>query len=39
MITSKKVVHLLDAAANEAYTTRSDPTVVAAVELGGIRLR
>ena len=37
MITSKKVVHLLDAAANDAYLTRSDPTVVAAVELGGIR--
>ena len=25
MITSKKVVHLLDAAANDAYLTRSDP--------------
>jgi GAF domain-containing protein len=37
MIASKKVVHLLDAAANEAYTERRDPTVVAAVELGGIR--
>ncbi len=37
MITSKKVVHLLDAAANETYATRRDPTVVAAVELGGIR--
>ena len=37
MITSKKVVHLLDAAANDAYLTRSDPTVVAAVELGRIR--
>jgi len=37
MITSKKVVHLLDAAANEPYATRRDPTVVAAVELGGIR--
>jgi GAF domain-containing protein len=37
MITSKKVVHLFDAAANDAYLTRSDPTVVAAVELGGIR--
>ena len=37
MITSKKVVHLLDAAENDAYLTRSDPTVVAAVELGGIR--
>jgi class 3 adenylate cyclase/GAF domain-containing protein len=30
MITSKKVVHLLDAAANETYATRRDPTVVAA---------
>ena len=37
MIASKKVVHLLDAAANETYATRRDPTVVAAVELGGIR--
>jgi class 3 adenylate cyclase/GAF domain-containing protein len=37
MITSKRVVHLLDAAANKTYATRSDPTVVAAVELGGIR--
>ena len=37
MITSKKVVHLLDAATNETYATRRDPTVVAAVELGGIR--
>jgi GAF domain-containing protein len=37
MIRSKKVVHLLDAAANETYTTLRDPTVVAAVELGGIR--
>ena len=37
MITGKKVVHLLDAAANESYATRRDPTVVAAVELGGIR--
>jgi GAF domain-containing protein len=37
MITSKEVVHLLDAAANETYATRRDPTVVAAVELGGIR--
>ena len=30
-------MHLLDAAANETYATRRDPTVVAAVELGGIR--
>ena len=37
MITSKKVVHVLDAAANETYATRRDPTVVAAVELGKIR--
>ena len=37
MIASKKVVHVLDAAAYEAYTERRDPTVVAAVELGGIR--
>ena len=37
MITRKKVVHVLDAAANETYATRRDPTVVAAVELGKIR--
>jgi len=37
MITSKKVVHVLDAAANETYAARRDPTVVAAVELGKIR--
>jgi len=37
MITSKKVIHVLDAAANETYATRRDPTVVAAVELGNIR--
>ena len=37
MIASKKVVHVVDAAAYEAYTERRDPTVVAAVELGGIR--
>jgi GAF domain-containing protein len=30
-------VHVLDAAAYEAYTERPDQTVVAAVELGGIR--
>ena len=36
MITSKKLVHVLDAAANETYVRR-DPTVVAAVELGKIR--
>jgi GAF domain-containing protein len=37
MIASKKVVHVLDAAANETYVMRRDPTVVAAVELGKIR--
>ena len=37
MIVSKKVVHVLDAAANETYATRREPTVVAAVELGKIR--
>ena len=37
MITSKKVVHVLDAAANETYATLRVPTVVAAVELGKIR--
>jgi class 3 adenylate cyclase/putative methionine-R-sulfoxide reductase with GAF domain len=37
MIRSKAVVHVFDAAANETYIQRRDPTVVAAVELGGIR--
>ena len=37
MIRNKAVVHVLDAAANEAYAARIDPTIVAAVELGGIR--
>jgi GAF domain-containing protein len=37
MIRSKAVVHVFDAAANDTYTQRRDPTVVAAVELGGIR--
>ena len=37
MIRNKAVVHVLDAAANEAYAARTDPTIVAAVELGGIR--
>jgi GAF domain-containing protein len=37
MIVSKKVVHVLDAAANETYAKRREPTVVAAVELGKIR--
>ena len=37
MIKSKEVVHLFDAAANETYAQRTDPAVVAAVELGGIR--
>src|ERR1700730_15965927 len=37
MIRNKAVEHVLDTAANEAYSQRNDPTVVAAVELGGIR--
>ena len=37
MIVTKKLVHVLDAAANETYATRREPTVVAAVELGKIR--
>jgi adenylate cyclase len=37
MIRSKAVVHVFDAAANDTYTLHRDPTVVAAVELGGIR--
>ena len=37
MIKSKEVVHVFDAAANETYAQRTDPAVVVAVELGGIR--
>jgi two-component system, NtrC family, sensor kinase len=37
MIRSKEVVHVFDAAANDTYAQRTDPAVVAAVELGGIR--
>ena len=37
MIKSKEVVHVFDAAANETYAQRTDPAVIAAVELGGIR--
>jgi class 3 adenylate cyclase/putative methionine-R-sulfoxide reductase with GAF domain len=36
VISEQKTVHVVDAAAEEAYTERS-PSIVAAVELGGIR--
>ena len=36
MMTTKKVVHVADVAASEAYAER-EPVVVAAVELGGLR--
>ena len=37
MVATKTVVHLPNFAAEELYTEKSDPNVVAAVELGGIR--
>jgi len=37
MIKTKTVAHVTDAAANEGYIKRSDPSLVAAVELGGVR--
>ena len=37
MISSKSVVHVADAAAEPGYIERSDPALVTAVELGGIR--
>jgi two-component system, NtrC family, sensor kinase len=36
MLTTKKITHIADAAASEAYAERH-PATVAAVELGGIR--
>jgi len=37
MLAEKTVVHVADLAADERYSSRRDPNVVAAVELGGIR--
>ena len=37
MVATKAVVHIADAAAEQAYIERRDPVAVAAVELGGIR--
>jgi hypothetical protein len=37
MMTTKAVVHVADAASEDAYTKRLDPAVVAGVELGGVR--
>ena len=37
MLASKTVRHVDDLAADERYTRRSDPNIIAAVELGGIR--
>ena len=37
MIATKSVVHIADAAAEQAYIERSHPAIVTAVELGGIR--
>jgi GAF domain-containing protein len=37
MVKSRQVTHVTDAAANVDYTERRDPSLVAAVELGGVR--
>jgi two-component system NtrC family sensor kinase len=37
MVRTKTVVHVADAAANPDYTERRDPSLVAAIELGGVR--
>jgi signal transduction histidine kinase len=37
MLAAKAVLHVDDLAADERYTKRSDPNIIAAVELGGIR--
>jgi GAF domain-containing protein len=37
MMTTKAVVHVADAASEDAYIKRLDPAVVAGVELGGVR--
>ena len=37
MLKTKKVVHVADVAAEKAYTEQRHPSIVAAVELGGVR--
>jgi GAF domain-containing protein/HAMP domain-containing protein len=37
MVATKRLVHVADAAAEEAYVERREPGITAAVELGGIR--
>jgi GAF domain-containing protein len=37
MLKTKSVVHVADAAANRDYIERTDPSLVAAIELGGVR--
>ena len=37
MVNEKRVVHVDDAAADRGYVERSNPTITAAVELGGVR--
>ena len=37
MLAAKTVLHVDDLAADERYTNRRDPNIIAAVELGGIR--
>jgi C4-dicarboxylate-specific signal transduction histidine kinase len=37
MVTTKTVTHVPDAAANRDYTERRDPSLVAAIDLGGVR--
>ncbi len=37
MLATKTVLHVANLAADERYTNRSDPNIIAAVELGGIR--
>jgi two-component system, NtrC family, sensor kinase len=37
MLKTKKIVHVADVAAEKAYTEQRHPSIVAAVELGGVR--
>jgi signal transduction histidine kinase len=37
MVKSRTVLHVVDAALNEDYIARRDPSLVAAIELGGVR--
>ena len=37
MLKTKSVVHVADAATNQDYSDRTDPSLVAAIELGGVR--